>query len=309
MGVLAALAEYEDLHAGKLGESHILKVEGIRPKAASTKTFILSDQQAGYHNKRLHQLVLAALKVMKPSRIVLPGDLIDFPAVGSYADGSVKESVQESINSGYGVVKDYRDAAGRDCIIEYIPGNHEHRLTKYLLKNAPALYGVKGIGQEFPAMSVPGLLRLEELNIRWVGGLDPNEYPMAHVQLAYGLQVYHGWIARKHGGMSALASIENKGQSLIVGHTHRLAHLVKTTHHQFGPIYQHAIEAGTLCDASNGLDWTVDPNWQNGFVIIHHYDNIRWDAQLVHWDGDNKLLVPPYVFTEEYGAITWELLK
>lgn len=300
--------DHEDLVAATATELHDLRVTGVKAKPSHSMTFLLSDQQAGYHDKTLHKLVLAAIKVMQPQDIVLPGDLIDFPAVGSYSDGGFRESMQESIDAGRGVVEDYRNALGYGKSIRYIPGNHEHRLTKYLLKNAPALYHVIGAGQKYPSMSVPGLLGLEELQVEWMGGLDPNEYPLAHTKVAQGLMCYHGWIARKHGGMSALASLENQGTSIIVGHTHRLAHLIKTVHSDGQLKFLHAVEAGTMCKVAGGLDWTVDPNWQNGFVIVHHTAFGGWSIQLVHWEGWGELIVPPYVFQIAGDEVVWNLL-
>lgn len=140
--------------------------------------------------------------------------------------------------------------------------------------------------------SIPGWFRLEDYSIEYI----PEVYDvLGNKQLL----VTHGTIARGKSGASAMASIEMEGTSTIVGHTHRLAQVYKTTSRDEVV----GIESGCLCSRRpwyhlKGKRMMMD--WQQGFVLLNIKDN-SFSTQLVPIirDGEDN----PYFWIgkERYG--------
>lgn len=285
--------------------SHTLQI--IRAvKDPSPKTIIVSDHQIPKHDRTFHRLFLAYLALVKPWRLGILGDALDNASTSRHLDAAVRESLSETITEGHAVFADYREACGSETEMWYIPGNHEHNLTKTLLSKVPMLFGVRAWGAKYPAMSIPGLLGLEELDIEWIGDLDANEYPLARVEVAPNCFAYHGWNARKMPGASALSAIEHVDYSFIQGHTHRLATVRKTIHTADGLRILYAVENGTMCQIIGGLGWTNNPDWQNGFTEITHVGDDYHISQIA-WNG-GPLIAPPYCIWEEDGEICYSVL-
>ena len=110
----------------------------------------------------------------------------------------------------------------------------------------------------------------------------------------------HGTIARGKSGASAMGSMEMEGTSVIVGHTHKLSQVYKTTaiNETVG------IESGCLCQRKpwyhlKGKRLMMD--WQQGFVLVNIKDN-SFSAQCIPIirDGDDN----PYFWIgkERYGG-------
>jgi len=281
--------------------SHTLK--GVRgPREVADKTIIVSDHQIPQHDKQLHKLFCTYLRVTKPKRLIILGDFVDNAATSRHLDSAVRESLQETVTSGRAVLEDYRESCGWDTEITYLPGNHEHNLTKTLLSKAPMLFGVRAAGARYPALSLPGLFGLEELDIEWVGDCGANEYPLAHIEIAPNFYGFHGDRSRKIRGGAALSELENVTYSYIQGHTHGLAIIRKTLHlsdTELRTLY--AVENGTMCKILGGLGWTNTPDWANGWTEVIHVGE-GFHLQQVTWDG-GELITPTYRIWEEDGEI------
>lgn len=256
---------------------------------------VLSDHQAPMHDAKLHDLACDYLRSLRPSIIVVNGDLIDLPTVSKYrVDPFKTPSVQECVDAGYAILRDYRMACP-GAVMYMLPGNHEQRLQNILLDKIPALHMVRP-GQTYdipPPLSVPNLLRLDELKIEWATSTFGPEWPHAELVLSKHLSVMHGWIARKGSGASALGTLEALQRSIIVGHTHRSAIVLKRLNGSGPDDYKVlcAVEAGTMCYIPGGLGHTVAPNWQNSFAQIKLYDDGTFHAGLVPY-VDGRLYTP-----------------
>lgn len=113
--------------------------------------------------------------------------------------------------------------------------------------------------------SLPGWLRLDDYGIEY----EPEVYDVIGNKQ---LLVTHGTVARSKGGNSAYATMESEGTSVIVGHTHRLAQVFKTT--SIGETV--AVECGCLCNRQpwyhlKGRRLMMD--WQQGFVLVNTKGN------------------------------------
>ena len=120
--------------------------------------------------------------------------------------------------------------------------------------------------------SIPGWFKLKDYGIDYV--------PEIYDPIGDGtLLISHGTIARGKSGASAMASIEMEGTSTIVGHTHRLAQVYKTT----AKDEIVGIEGGCLCQRKpwyhlKGKRLMMD--WQQGFVLVNIKGN-SFSTQLV----------------------------
>jgi len=129
--------------------------------------------------------------------------------------------------------------------------------------------------------SIPGWFKLADFLIDY----KPEIYdPIGNKELI----ITHGTIARAKGGSSGYATMDAEGTSVIVGHTHRLAQVFKTTSR--GETV--AVECGCLCDRTpwyhlKGKRLMMD--WQQGFVLLNIKGN-SFSTQCVPIirDGNNK---------------------
>jgi hypothetical protein len=243
---------------------------------------IFPDQQIPYHDRGLHDSALGWLEQNKPDRVVLSGDAADLPTVSTHPVKAheLNTSLKKGIHTTYGVFRDYRMAVP-DAEMDLVPGNHEMRLQNSILRFFPQLYGLTRPGDDLAILSLPYLLRLDELGIKWA--TDPvykQDYPYGHVVLNKNLAVYHGWLAKEGAGTTALATLRHLGHSVIVGHTHRQAYTPHTYHEISGK--QRVLggwEAGTMAMSRGGLGYSVAPNWQQGFMTVRLYPDGLFKAE------------------------------
>ena len=264
----------------------------VHTKAAS-KGLVLSDHQISHHDRDLHRLACEFIREFEPDFIVINGDFLDFPTASKYMPNPEYDMpVQECIDEGYAVLRDYLTAAGADerpvrrVLLE---GNHDKRPENYLMARTPEFVDLRrGGGTEiYPVNSIPHLLRLDELGVEWIGG-----WPNTQLVLSPHLAVRHGWLVKSKAGATALATLERLGHSVIVGHVHRQA----LVHHTVRDIHGHpsvlvAVEAGTMAS----LDLGYDPaqNAQQGFVVVHLFEDGDYSVSLatfakgrLFWNGN-----------------------
>lgn len=249
----------------------IYKTKARKAKRGESETYVLvGDQQAPYHNEKLHELFCDFLNWRQPNGGVLMGDTADLPDISRHPDNPERDvAVQESIDSGYSIVRDYREASSATKWRK-LAGNHDERIRRAQIDKLPKTYGIRralvpGEVPEYPVFDMEHLLRLDELDIEYI---RPNgDYEHEQINLSPYLAARHGWIARKGSGASALATVEHLGYSVVVGHTHRQSLVYKTRHSIDGRVkVLAACETGCMCKVEEGLGYAVAPDWQNGFA-------------------------------------------
>src|SRR5690606_29598869 len=102
---------------------------------------------------------------------------LDLPAFGSHRSApAFMHTTQMAIDRAAEEAAIQRQLAP-DADIVWLEGNHESRLTKYLVDRAPALVGLNKGGQTAqPVMSLSNLCRFDEYGIEY---LEP--YPDAEL--------------------------------------------------------------------------------------------------------------------------------
>lgn len=272
-------------------------------ETTGTRLIVINgDHQAPFHDEKLHYLFCGFLEENKPNELISLGDKVDFPDISRHRlDPENTATVNECIQAGYDLFRAERQAAP-DTRIRLMPGNHDERIRNILLDKPVArpLYGVKQADTPDdpgnPVLTLPHLLRLDELDVEWVDPEGP--YDLAQIKLSPKLAVRHGWIAKQGSGASALATLEHLGYSVIVGHSHRQSLVYKTTHDINGDTTTlTGVEAGCMCRIDQQSrkerkfpNFTVLPDWQQGFCTV-----------TIHPDGLFRVEHATYV----NGALLW----
>ena len=214
----------------------------------SQRTLILSDIHSHHHDSKAVQAAYEYSLDYDPEVIIWNGDIFDFEAPSRYAKApELLNTLQSEIDVGVDIMARFRAAHPAASMI-FIAGNHEDRLRQMLMADGAALRSLR-------SLEYTKLLRLDTLNF-----VAAHEYGY---QLRYhGAIIEHGDLARKGGGATAKGMLESRGMSGVSGHTHRLAHLRKTT----AAGRQFWIESGCLCDLHPSY-CKSQPDWQHGFVV------------------------------------------
>lgn len=91
---------------------------------------------------------LDVIRRTKPDHVVLNGDVAEFEEVGKWASppnrlGNLQHEIDWVVNN---ILIPVREAAGPDCEIDLVIGNHEYRLIRYLADSCPGLASLRCLG-------------------------------------------------------------------------------------------------------------------------------------------------------------------
>jgi predicted phosphodiesterase len=266
-----------------------------KPSKRKTKTktaVILPDVQFGYRRDidtavldpfHDEQAISAALKVVQtvdPDLIIHLGDLLDFANFGKYEqEPGFALTVQPAIDRAHRYLAECAIASpnAKQVLLE---GNHDRRLTRAIVNNAMAAFGLRrgNAPEEWPVLSIPYLLRLDELNVEYVGG-----YPAGIYWINDRLACIHGHKVKSSGSTAALV-VDDERVSTIFGHVHRIELAYKTRRVRAGARTSLAASPGCLCRIDGtvpSVKGSYDPlgrpvptveNWQQGCAIVTYQD-------------------------------------
>lgn len=259
-----------------------------RPSSTDYETaVVLPDIQIGYyrmkddvldttHDEEALSVALEITKAVKPTKIVLLGDNLDFPEFGKYRlSPAYQRTTQATIDRATTLCAQLRSIAPNAEIV-WLAGNHEERLPRMLIDNAMSAFGLrKGNAPEsWPVMSVPYLCRMDEYGINYLPG-----YPAANYWINERLKIIHGTRVKSSGSTSHLY-LNSEKVSVIYGHIHRREWNEKTRGDWDGPKTIMAASPGCLAKVSGevpstkgGLDLdgrplTVVEDWQQGLAVV-----------------------------------------
>jgi hypothetical protein len=238
-----------------------------------------------HDDKAMDVFVQAALK-MQPDKIQILGDFLDLASQGRFAqEASFAQTTQPSLNRGHLFLATLR-AACPDAEIIVIEGNHDKRMQNFIEANALAAFGLKraGLPESWPVMSLPHLLRLDELGIKYI-----DAYPAACDWDNDTTRNIHGTKANSRGSTTAQYVFELPHLNTWAGHTHR----VEVTYRSVTGARGQAVESysanpGCLCrvdgavpsvNGAIGADGTaarIVENWQQGFGLAYYNDTESW---------------------------------
>ena len=226
-------------------------------------------------------------------QVVNLGDFLDLPSQGRFAqEATFANTTQLAIDYGHEFLGRQR-AAAPDAEVVLIEGNHDRRLQNFVEANALAAFGLKraNMPDSWPTMSLPFLLRLDELDVTYI-----DSYPAGKHWIADNLRAIHGNKVRSNGSTAAAYTNDMGHLSTVFGHTHRLEIQSRTTWDRMGKIRSMAISPGCLCrvdGAVPSVNGSIDPHgrpketwedWQQGVAVIKYKDSGEFFVNLVQID-------------------------
>ena len=149
-----------------------------------------------------------------------------------------------------------------------IEGNHEYRMRAALVTHLLAAHGLKPAHSPHveSSLSIPTLLGLEELGIKWVEG-----YPDSRIWLSERLCMEHGDVARKDSGSTGRAMLESGPRSVMFGHIHRQELVCDEVKDRGGHWTKYAACPGCLCRIDGKVPGhKYKQGWQQGVGIVHY---------------------------------------
>lgn len=288
---------------------------GGREKPSGWKLGVfLPDMQIGYFDdgSRListhdeaaidvaHQMMAQAQEWYGIDIVVNAGDNLDLPAFGSHRSAPGYMTTTQNALTRVTEEAAMQRALAPDASIHWIEGNHEQRLTNFLIDKAPQVLGIRrvplpGEAQEDPVNSVPFLCRFEHYDIDWVG-----PYPDGEVWVNDHLRFEHGRLISSTPGGTSPKYLKD-GVSVGFGHIHRSELVQETRHTPRGPRTHFAGSPGCLCrldskvpsaktgiDAAGAQSGKRVENWQHGIWFFWYEETgrqfVRVDAVDI-WGG------------------------
>lgn len=200
------------------------------------------------------------------SEINIMGDFLDFLWLGLHPKMpslmSVKETLKDEIYQGIKKLEELRRLFPK-ATINYIEGNHEYRLVRYIVAKCPELYDL---------FTLSDILQFDRLSINHI----PFGRHQKHSCLGTSYSLRHQ--PYNMGKNCASATAHNKGISLGFGHTHR-KQTYKVKRADGTEVECRSL--GWLGDSSAPVfDYVDHDDWSSGFEIVYVYGD-QWFPQYV----------------------------
>lgn len=226
------------------------------------------------------KVVAAIAKDVQPDVLCHMGDLIDSTDLSEKfkKNPARKETLQDEINMGRAHLAHMRVLCP-DAKFILLEGNHEERMTRVLWNMEGPARSLSLLTDVQKVLTWPYLLGCEELGIEFV----PYKQQSTRSFLPKFL-LKHGTLVRSKGGYTAHSELSKYGMSGASGHTHRLDSIMHRDHNG-----NHVwLETGCTCLLNP--DYTQDPDWQNGCVVLTvHRETGAFQAELVYIHKGNAV--------------------
>ena len=239
-----------------------------------------------FHDTKAMEVFSRVCHKYQPEKIQILGDFLDLASQGRFAqEASFAQTTQEALNTGHKFLAQLR-AVCPDTEIIVIEGNHDKRMQNFIETNAVAAFGLKraGLPESWPVMSLPYLLRLDELNIQYV-----DAYPAATDWDNDQTRNIHGTKANSRGSTTAQYVQELPHLNTWAGHTHRTEVTYRSVTGARGEaVESYSANPGCLCRVdgavpsvngaigADGMAARVVENWQQGFGLAYYNDTESW---------------------------------
>lgn len=212
---------------------------------------MIPDTHVPYHDERAFAVAMNAATLLRPDALVIIGDFADCYAISRFVKSPERRRMLEweidRVNDALDTIQSLRVPR-----VEYLEGNHENRLTRYVAEKAPELFGLVRIDQ---------MLRIAERRWGW------HEYGGSGV--AIGRMVY------KHdvglcGKYALPGSLAAQGGNLCFGHTHRAGVWYDGRVNGKKHVCLNVGWLGDFEQIDYGNRDRYRKEWQQGFGIVQH---------------------------------------
>jgi hypothetical protein len=269
----------------------------VRPRRPAAKrpegtrvTVLLPDTQIGYrrygdgeldpmHDEAAMDVALQIVAAARPDAVVNLGDLLDL------AEWSAKFvqwpefalTTQAALDRAHRWLAAQRAEAGPEAEIVLLGGNHDDRLAKAVTRNAMAALRLRRAEApaSWPVLSLPHLLRLDDIGVRYVGAYPAGRWRIAGASPPQTpLWAIHG----ERVDVAKQARLER--QSYVQGHAHHVALHTATYEIDGRPEEVQAWSIGCLCridgavpSTHSGIDDHGRPvrrweSWQQAVAVV-----------------------------------------
>jgi hypothetical protein len=242
---------------------------------------MVTDKLDPFHDERAMNIGLQVVRDVQPHKIVNLGDMLDLSEQGKFIqEPAFQRTTQPAIDRSHLFLAEQVDTAPDDCEIELLEGNHCRRMHNYIMHNAGAAFAIQraNLPESWPVMSVPNLLRVEDLGVKYLPG-----YPANITWINDNLACIHGSKVKSTGSTAAQV-IDDERVSVIFGHIHRIEQQYKTRSVRAGARTNFAVSPGCLCridGAVPSVKGSTDPfgrpvthfeNWQQGLAVVNYIE-------------------------------------
>lgn len=225
---------------------------------------LLPDTHGASADRRALAAVLADVKALAPHEIILLGDHVDcggflaqHHTLGYVAQASY--SYEEDIASAAALL-DALQAAAPAARLDYIEGNHEHRVEDWCITQT--LRHARDGEMLRKAFAPEFLLRLAERGIRYYRqGEFYDALPVPGVIRRGKCYFAHGFTTAKHA--TAMAQVKTAG-NIVFGHTHRAQSDITR---RLGVGIVGAWNPGCLCELQPLWNHTNPTEWTHGYAV------------------------------------------
>jgi Calcineurin-like phosphoesterase len=222
---------------------------------------VVADYHVPFHDPKTIRLVDEVLRDIQPEVLVYNGDLNDCYQISVFAkDPSRLSKLQKDIDKTVSILDRHNTILPRTQKI-LIEGNHEYRFQRFLWSDAPEL-------SSLDSLTIPELYRLDQFGIDYI----PYEQGLLINKV---FLVLHGDIASIHSAYTAKRLFEKHGGCGMCNHTHRGGSFYKRDRFGTWGWWEN------FCLCSLNPDWIQNPNWQQGFSLIHFTDHSRFFVEQI----------------------------
>lgn len=221
---------------------------------------VLYDTQNPYQDKVSLALVERFLQDIEFHYLIYGGDNNDFYGISAFDKNPNRIPKLQADIDDTKCMFDGHSKLFPDVEKWLLEGNHEDRLRKYLWSSAAALSSLS-------SLTIPELFKLADFGIKTT--------PYQQGIMVNGVFLFlHGDIASIHSGYTAKRNFEKHGGCGITGHCHRGGSFYKTDRFGIWGWW----EGFCLCHLNP--DWIKNPNWVQGFSLIHFLGKRFWVEQI-----------------------------
>ena len=244
-----------------------------------------------FHDERCLKIGREVLTQERPDVTIFLGDVLDLPMLGKFRQyASFVHTLQPTLDRAHEEVAVAAELSGG---VRYLSGNHDERIHSATVDNLFAAAGIRAAKKRsepgennWPALSVPNLLRLPELGVEYVGA-----YPAGATYLNDELACIHGRLLGNKRRSAAQEVVEDERVSVIFGHTHKSSMARKTRNTRGAGLQTVAYSPGCFCrtDGSvpstrGGVDVWGRPvksfeDWQQGLAVVRYHDNGKFHIE------------------------------
>lgn len=238
-------------------------------------TLVIPDLQIPLEDWRFVEKLLTLAVYVQPDTLAFAGDLTDSTEVGRWVKGKHGEyagKLQEAFDRAAEVVGMFRRAVGDGVEMILVESNHDERLEKYIVDNAPALSSLR-------SLDLSSLLGLDDHGVSLVRGpfrIAPETVLIHSHERAYS-SVQGKW---------GLDRIKDYDMNVVYGHTHTPCLVTSTIGTKETSRTRWAMNVGHGMDKSKaGYLGDGYATWNQAFGLVHEQDGVAYPELIVANNG------------------------